>query len=147
MKENVDGDDTPSARDPRRDTEVDLLVVGSGTGMAAALAAHELGLSTLVVEKTEYVGGSTARSGGAFWLPANPILEESGAGDSRPARPDTSDPLSAIRRRQIAVRVPRQCVGHGGYVAADDADEVLLGGGLLRLPSRGAGWIGSGPHL
>lgn len=64
------------------DIVVDLLVVGSGTGMAAALAAHERGLSTLIVEKTEYVGGSTARSGGAFWLPANPILRESGSADS-----------------------------------------------------------------
>lgn len=64
------------------DTEVDLLVIGSGTGMAAALAAHELGLSTLVVEKTSTVGGSTARSGGAFWIPANPALAEDGAADS-----------------------------------------------------------------
>ncbi len=54
--------------------EVDLLVVGSGTGLAAALAASEAGLSTLVVEKSEYVGGSTARSGGAFWVPGNPVL-------------------------------------------------------------------------
>lgn len=61
---------------------VDLLVVGSGTGMAAALTAHELGLSTLIVEKAPYVGGSTARSGGAFWMPANPILTESGSEDS-----------------------------------------------------------------
>lgn len=61
---------------------VDLLIVGSGTGMAAALAAHELGLSTLVVEKTSYVGGSTARSGGAFWMPGNPILTESGSADN-----------------------------------------------------------------
>ncbi|OBI32488.1 3-ketosteroid-delta-1-dehydrogenase [Mycolicibacter sinensis] len=61
---------------------VDLLVVGSGTGMAAALAAHELGLSTLIVEKTGYVGGSTARSGGAFWMPANPILVEAGSNDT-----------------------------------------------------------------
>lgn len=61
---------------------VDLLIVGSGTGMAAALAAHELGLSTLIVEKTAYVGGSTARSGGAFWMPANPILGESGSTDT-----------------------------------------------------------------
>ncbi|MFE1396990.1 3-ketosteroid-delta-1-dehydrogenase [Nocardiopsis dassonvillei] len=67
---------------PARDTEVDLLVVGSGTGMAAALAAHELGLSVLVVEKTAYVGGSTARSGGAFWIPANPALRAAGAVDS-----------------------------------------------------------------
>ncbi|QLL05702.1 3-ketosteroid-delta-1-dehydrogenase [Mycobacterium vicinigordonae] len=64
------------------DTTVDLLVVGSGTGLAAALAARELGLSVLVVEKSPYVGGSTARSGGALWLPAGPVLAESGAGDS-----------------------------------------------------------------
>lgn len=50
--------------------------------MAAALAAHELGLSTLIVEKTGYVGGSTARSGGAFWMPANPILVEAGSNDT-----------------------------------------------------------------
>ncbi|RAU90952.1 3-ketosteroid-delta-1-dehydrogenase, partial [Mycobacterium colombiense] len=49
---------------PVGDTCVDLLVVGSGTGMAAALAAHESGLSVLIVEKSSYVGGSTARSGG-----------------------------------------------------------------------------------
>ncbi|WP_280218224.1 3-ketosteroid-delta-1-dehydrogenase [Nocardia neocaledoniensis] len=61
------------------DTTVDLLVVGSGTGMAAALAAHELGLSSLVVEKTTYVGGSTARSGGAFWIPGSSILPDTGA--------------------------------------------------------------------
>ncbi|BBZ36391.1 3-ketosteroid-delta-1-dehydrogenase [Mycolicibacterium confluentis] len=67
--------------DPQNLT-VDLLVVGSGTGMAAALAAHELGLSTLILEKTAYVGGSTARSGGAFWMPANPILAESGSDDT-----------------------------------------------------------------
>ena len=67
---------------PVRDTTVDLLVVGSGTGMAAALAAHERGMSVLIVEKSSVVGGSTARSGGALWLPASPILAEAGAGDS-----------------------------------------------------------------
>jgi 3-oxosteroid 1-dehydrogenase len=63
-------------------TIVDLLVVGSGTGMAAALAASELGMTSLIVEKTAYVGGSTARSGGAFWMPANPVLHRSGSTDS-----------------------------------------------------------------
>ncbi|WP_146362322.1 3-ketosteroid-delta-1-dehydrogenase [Arthrobacter yangruifuii] len=68
-----------------QDTTVDLLVIGSGTGMAAALAAAELGSSVLIVEKTAYVGGSTARSGGAFWIPNNPVLQKAGAPDS-PAR-------------------------------------------------------------
>ncbi len=69
---------------PVHDTTVDLLVVGSGTGMAAALAAAERGLKVLIVEKSSYVGGSTARSGGALWLPASPILEENQAGDTMP---------------------------------------------------------------
>lgn len=73
---------TPPAPAEAHDTNVDLLVIGSGTGMAAALAAHEQGLRPLIVEKTEYVGGSMARSGGAFWIPANPILRTSGSSDS-----------------------------------------------------------------
>lgn len=64
------------------DTAVDLLVIGSGTGMAAALAAHDRGLSVLIVEKSAYVGGSTARSGGALWLPAGPVLRRAGANDT-----------------------------------------------------------------
>jgi 3-oxosteroid 1-dehydrogenase len=67
---------------PVRDTTVDLLVVGAGSGMAAALAAYELGLSVLIIEKSSVVGGSTARSGGALWLPASPVLTEGGAGDT-----------------------------------------------------------------
>ena len=63
------------------DTEIDLLVVGSGTGLAAALTAHEQGLSVLVVEKSSTVGGSTARSGGALWLPASPVIAEGGGND------------------------------------------------------------------
>lgn len=49
--------------------------------MAAALAAHESGLSALIVEKASYVGGSTARSGGALWLPASPVMRRDGAND------------------------------------------------------------------
>ncbi len=67
-----------------RDTTVDLLVVGSGTGMAAALAAAERGLTVLIVEKSPYVGGSTARSGGALWLPASQVLEQAGTDDTMP---------------------------------------------------------------
>lgn len=70
------------------DTTVDVLVVGSGTGMAAALAARERGLEVLVVEKTAYVGGSTARSGGAFWIPGNETLVSAGAPDTSEAARD-----------------------------------------------------------
>ncbi len=63
--------------------EVDLVVVGSGTGLLSAITGAELGLRVLVVEKSEYLGGSTAMSGGGFWIPGNPILRELGVHDSR----------------------------------------------------------------
>lgn len=68
--------------DPAQDEVTDVLVIGSGTGLAAALSAREQGLSVTVIEKTALVGGSTARSGGAFWIPANEILRAAGARDS-----------------------------------------------------------------
>lgn len=73
---------TPPAGPRATDTTVDVLVIGSGTGMAAALAAQDRGLSVVVAEKTEYVGGSTARSGGAFWIPGNDVLRRGGAQDT-----------------------------------------------------------------
>jgi 3-oxosteroid 1-dehydrogenase len=64
------------------DKEVDVLVVGSGAGgMASALAADANGLDTLIIEKTEYFGGSTARSGGGAWVPNAPALLRKGERD------------------------------------------------------------------
>lgn len=62
---------------------MDVVVVGSGTGLLAAITAAEAGLSVLVIEKSEYLGGSTAMSGGGFWIPGNPMLRELGIRDSR----------------------------------------------------------------
>jgi len=62
--------------------EVDLLIVGSGGGgLAAALTAADLGLSAVVIEKTDLFGGSTALSGGAVWIPNNPTLLKKGQGN------------------------------------------------------------------
>lgn len=66
------------------DHEYDLVIVGSGGGgMAAALTAHEEGLSVLIVEKGKKFGGSTALSGGGIWIPNNPTLRARGHDDSR----------------------------------------------------------------
>jgi 3-oxosteroid 1-dehydrogenase len=60
----------------------DLLVVGSGGGLCAAIVAAANGREALVIEKTEVVGGSTAMSGGVLWLPNNPLMQEEGVPDS-----------------------------------------------------------------
>lgn len=65
------------------ETCVDVLVVGSGAaGMAAALTAAIEGLSVLLVEKTDRIGGSTAISGGGIWIPNNDKSEASGHPDT-----------------------------------------------------------------
>jgi 3-oxosteroid 1-dehydrogenase len=60
----------------------DLLVVGSGGGLVGAVTAATSGLDTLVVEKEDLIGGSTAMSGGVIWLPNNPLMVEDGVEDS-----------------------------------------------------------------
>ena len=63
-------------------TEVDVVVVGAGgAGMTAALAAGARGLDTVLIEKSAYFGGSTARSGGGVWIPNNYALKAAGQGD------------------------------------------------------------------
>jgi 3-oxosteroid 1-dehydrogenase len=60
----------------------DVVVVGAGgAGMSAALAAAHQGLDTLLVEKSGYFGGSTARSGGGVWIPGNYALQAAGQVD------------------------------------------------------------------
>ena len=61
----------------------DVVVIGAGAGgmTAAAVAAAE-GLSVLVIEKTEFVGGTTAWSGGMVWIPVNAQLKQAGLPDS-----------------------------------------------------------------
>jgi 3-oxosteroid 1-dehydrogenase len=64
------------------DREVDVLIVGSGAaGLVAALTAADAGLSTLVIEKSTYFGGSSARSGGGAWVPNAPVLVREGQRD------------------------------------------------------------------
>jgi len=62
----------------------DVVVVGAGAGgMTAAAVAAAQGLQVLVIEKTEFVGGTTAWSGGMVWIPANARMGAAGLSDSR----------------------------------------------------------------
>ena len=62
-----------------RNTEFDVLVVGTGaSGMSAAVTAAFEGLKVLVVEKAPVYGGTTARSGGWLWIPGTHLALEQG---------------------------------------------------------------------
>jgi 3-oxosteroid 1-dehydrogenase len=81
------------------DYTVDILVVGSGAGaMTAALCAHDRGASTLLIEKDESYGGSTAMSGGALWIPSNHLMEGVGVPDTPE---EALDYLMQITERKV----------------------------------------------
>ena len=68
---------------PAFDETTDFVVVGSGGGsMMAALAMADAGRRCIILEKTDKVGGSTAMSGGVFWIPNHPLQAEAGVEDS-----------------------------------------------------------------
>ena len=69
---------------PAPETETyDVVVVGAGAaGLSAAITAAAQGLSTVIIEKSPYWGGSTSRSGGGVWIPNNSVLERDGVDDT-----------------------------------------------------------------
>ena len=55
------------------DEDYDFVVLGAGAGgMTAALVASIEGMRTLLIEKSDQIGGTTARSSGTVWIPDNP---------------------------------------------------------------------------
>ena len=50
--------------------------------MASALVMRQAGKTAVVLEKTEFIGGTTAKSGGVMWIPNNRFI--------RAAEPDES---------------------------------------------------------
>ncbi len=62
---------------------VDVIIVGSGAGaMTTALCAHDLGLSVVMIEKSDQYGGTSAVSGGGIWIPNNKKMKAAGINDS-----------------------------------------------------------------
>jgi 3-oxosteroid 1-dehydrogenase len=100
------------------DEVFDFVVVGSGGGsMCAAQVLRDGGKSVLILEKTELVGGTTARSGGVMWLPDNPFMKRDGIEDSFEQASTYLEGLVAgqadapgstpARRRRYLVEAPR----------------------------------------
>lgn len=67
----------------RWDLAADVVSVGSGGGgLTAAITAHDLGASALVLERSDQVGGVTAYSMGEVWIPGNHLALALGIDDS-----------------------------------------------------------------
>ena len=62
----------------------DVVVLGSGAaGLTAALAAAVAGARVGLFEKAGLIGGTTALSGGTFWVPGNQLARRAAVEDSR----------------------------------------------------------------
>jgi len=72
---------------PQTETaEFDLVVLGGGAGgMTAALVGALEGLRTLLIEKSDQVGGTTAYSSGTVWIPNNTQQRQMGVEDGAAA--------------------------------------------------------------
>ena len=83
------------------DAAFDLVVIGAGgAGMAAALFAAIDGAKVLLAELSEYVGGTTALSGGTAWVPGTPHADAV-------APEDTLASAASYLDQAIGERAPR----------------------------------------
>ena len=65
------------------DLEADVVSIGSGGGgLSAAITAHDHGASSLVLERSDQVGGITAYSMGEVWIAGNHLAAAAGIKDS-----------------------------------------------------------------
>jgi 3-oxosteroid 1-dehydrogenase len=109
------------------DETFDFVAVGSGGGsMCASLVMRSAGKSAVILEKTDLVGGTTARAGGVMWIPNNPFMRRDGIEDSSDKAltyldaviGDARDAPGAtpVRRRSYVTEAPRMIeflVGQG----------------------------------
>jgi succinate dehydrogenase/fumarate reductase flavoprotein subunit len=104
------------------DDQTDVIVAGSGGGLAGAYTAAREGLSVMVVEASDQFGGTTAYSGGGgMWFPCNPVLRRAGSDD-------TLDAAFAYFHAVVGARTPvelQRAYVYGGsdliaYLEEDD---------------------------
>lgn len=79
------------------DETFDWVVVGSGAGsFVSALVVRAAGKRVLILEKTALIGGTTAKSGGVMWIPANRFMAQDGESDSIDAAATYLDALQVL---------------------------------------------------
>ena len=93
------------------DESFDWVVVGSGAAsMVSGLVMRQSGKSVVVLEKTGFFGGTTAKSGGVMWIPNNRFMEP---GEDSPEKAlayleavvgdDSDSPGTSKEKRQVYV--------------------------------------------
>ena len=103
--------------------EYDVVVVGSGGGaLTGAFLAQKAGLATVVVEKTALLGGTSAYSGGACWLPGSQVQQRAGIPDSTGS---ARDYLAAILVEPNEVRIEAFLAHAPDLVAELEADDAI----------------------
>jgi 3-oxosteroid 1-dehydrogenase len=97
------------AKPPRRwDRQVDVVVVGSGAAAySAALTASAAGRSVVMLEKASGEGGTSAKSGGGYWIPNNSHMRKRGLTDPR------ADALKLLTRLSWPARYAPGATGYG----------------------------------
>lgn len=112
----------------RRET-YDVVVVGAGAGgLAASVFAALSGARTLLIESTEYVGGTTAYSAGTTWAP-NTKLAQTVAAEDSPAR------VMTYLDNAVGNRSPR-ALREAFVEAAPAAIETLHEGTVAKFRAR-----------
>jgi len=101
----------------------DVVVVGSGGGaLIGAFLAQKAGLRTVVLERTAYVGGTSAYSGGACWLPGSQVQQRAGIPDSTES---ARSYLAAILQNPDSAKVEAFLAEAPRLVAALEADPAF----------------------